>query len=242
MNNERFAEAIASVTRDSGIGTLGEKTLHAVLKQYIEPNKEKREIRVGASVADIFNEDGITEIQTRSFLKLKKKLPTLLDTAPVTIVYPIPHQKWLTWIDPKTGEASERRKSPKVGRFFDGLYELSMIREFLSDSRLTVKIMLIDMEEYRNLDGWGNGGKRGSSRNERIPTALFDEYHLCSPDDYLIFVPETMPSEFTLKEYMKAAKVNKRQGQAGVYILRTLGFVDVSGKRGRENLYKIIKK
>jgi hypothetical protein len=101
--------------------------------------------------------------------------------------------------------------------------------------------MLIDMEEYRNLDGWGNGGKRGSSRNERIPTALFDEYHLCSPDDYLIFIPDALPSEFTLKEYMKAAKVNQRQGQAGVYILRTLGFVEVCGKRGRENLYKAIK-
>ena len=50
-----------------GIGTLGEKTLHAVLKHYFEPDSSFHEIRCGTFFADIFNAEGITEIQTRSF-------------------------------------------------------------------------------------------------------------------------------------------------------------------------------
>ncbi len=225
------------VTHDGGIGTLGEKTLHAVIKQYLEPNEKYREVKVEASVADIFNEQGIIEIQTRSYEKLRKKLPTLLDTAPVTVVLPLPHRKTVTWVDPKTGESTVPRKSPKTGRPHDGLRELAKIRDFLPDPRLTVRIMLIDMEEYRNLDGWGNGGKRGSSRKERIPTGLVSEYILKERDDYAVFLPE-LPDEFTLKEYAKAAKLNQQRATAGLNILRELDLVRHIGKRGRENLYE----
>lgn len=238
MDDKHFSEAVLSFSRDIGIGSLGEKTLHAVLKQYIEPCASKREVKVCGSVVDIFNDDGITEIQTRNYLKLRKKLPKLLDVAPLTIVLPLPHIKYLSWVDCKSGEITNKRKSPKLGRAYDGLYELSKIKDFLPNERLTVRIMLIDMEEYRNLDGWGNGGKRGSSRRERIPTALFDIIELSSPADYRIFIPDGLPCEFTLKEYMKTAKVNDRNGKAGIHILRELGLVTVTGKRGRENLYQ----
>ncbi len=236
-----FRVAAEAVTHDTGIGTLGEKTLHAVIKQYLEPNEKYREVKVESSVADIFNEQGIIEIQTRSYEKLRKKLTALLDTAPVTVVLPLPHKKTVTWVDPKTGESTVPRKSPKTGRPHDGLRELAKIRDFLANPRLTVRIMLIDMEEYRNLDGWGKGGKRGSSRKERIPTELVAEYILHDREDYKIFLPE-LPDEFTLKEYTKAAKLNVQRATAGLNILRELDVVRHIGKRGRENLYEITVK
>ncbi len=237
-----FMAAAEVVTHDGGIGTLGEKTLHAVIKRYLEPNEAHREVKIESSVADIYNDNGIIEIQTRSYEKLRRKLPTLLDTAPVTVVLPLPHKKTVTWVDPKTGESTEPRKSPKTGRPHDGLRELAKIRDFLGDPRLTIRIMLIDMEEYRNLDGWGNGGKRGSSRKERIPTGLVAEYILKNREDYAIFLPDTLPNEFTLKDYIKAVKLNVQRATAGLNILRELDLVRLIGKRGRENLYEITLK
>ena len=239
QNKLRFSDAINAVSRDSGIGTLNEKILHAVIKHYIEPDSEKREIKVGASVADVFNSDGITEIQTRSFEKLIKKLPALLETSPVTVVLPIPHVKWVSWLDKESGELSPKRKSPKTGRIYDCLYELSKIRKFLADERLTIKVMLIDMDEYRNLDGWGKGGKRGSSRYDRIPLELFGEYVLNSPSDYLAFIPEELEEKFTLKDYMKLTKIKQRYASAAIYILRDMNLVELTGKQGRENLYQL---
>ena len=59
-------------------------------------------------------EDGeIIEIQTRQFNRMRGKLQAFLPLYPVTIVYPIPYEKWLIWIDEDSGELSKKRKSPK---------------------------------------------------------------------------------------------------------------------------------
>lgn len=78
-----------------GIGTLGERTLHMVLKRYFEPDESLHEIRVGGFVADIVRPNGIIEIQTRDFSKLRRKLAAFLELGPVTVVYPVPWAGWL---------------------------------------------------------------------------------------------------------------------------------------------------
>ena len=83
----------------NGIGTLSEKTLHAVLKKFYEPDISHQEIPLEGYVADIFRDNEIIEIQTQNFNAMRKKLDTFLPLYPVTIVYPILHQKWLNWID-----------------------------------------------------------------------------------------------------------------------------------------------
>ena len=53
------------------IGTYMERTLHSALKNYYEPDPEKQEKRFLGYVADIVNENGITEIQTRNFNSMR---------------------------------------------------------------------------------------------------------------------------------------------------------------------------
>ena len=157
------------------------------------------------------------------------------------MVLPIPHVKTVSWIDKNSGEITSRRKSPKTGSVFDALYELSKIKGFISNENLRIRIMLIDMDEYRNLDGWGKGGKRGSTRHERIPTDIFAEYIIESCDDCYVFIPKTLNNEFTLKEFAKAAKISPRCAQLGIYFLRECKTVTLIGKKGRENLYQLSK-
>ena len=83
-----------------GIGMQMEKTLHAVLKAYEDPEEDHQEIPIEEYIADIYNENGITEIQTAGFDRLRNKLQCFLPLYPVTVVYPIPAQKWVIWIDP----------------------------------------------------------------------------------------------------------------------------------------------
>ena len=47
---------------DKGIGTLSEKTLHAVLKMYYEPDEDNHEVAIDGYFADIYNEHGIIEL------------------------------------------------------------------------------------------------------------------------------------------------------------------------------------
>ena len=53
-----------------GIGSLAEKSQHAILKNYYCPNPAEQEINLGPFVADIANREGVTEIQTKGFGKI----------------------------------------------------------------------------------------------------------------------------------------------------------------------------
>ena len=115
--HERFADAIRSIEiaeKDhGGIGTYNEKTLHAVLKNFFEPDSAYHEIPVNNYIADIKNSDGIIEIQTSGFGTIRDRLEVFLSLSDVTVVYPIAAVKSLVWIDPETRAAESKRKSPR---------------------------------------------------------------------------------------------------------------------------------
>ena len=93
----------------------------------------------------IYADGKIIEIQTRQFNKMRNKLEAFLPLYPVTIVYPIPREKWLIWIDEDSGELSKKRKSPKKGSTYQAFKELYKIKMFLKDPNIRFKFVLVNM-------------------------------------------------------------------------------------------------
>ena len=242
IEKERFIavcdQVVNSVASREGIGTLSEKTVHSVLKNYYEPDTNNQEIKVGPKVADILNDTGIIEIQTRQFNKLRGKLTAFLPQYPVTIVYPIACCKWLSWIDESTGEVTPRRKSPKKGKPQQVFVELYKIKEHLNNPNLNLRIVMMEVEEYRFLNGWSKDRKKGSSCSDRIPIALEEEYVIESPADYSKLIPEELPMQFTTKDYAKHAKVSVTIAQVSLNVMCSIGTIDLVGKQGRLKLYE----
>lgn len=240
---ERFGRAkskVIGINRErQGIGTLSEKTVHAVLKNYYAPDTDMHEIPIADFVADIYTGSEIVEIQTRSFHNMRRKLAAFLPEYPVTIVYPIPHVKWLSWIDEETGETSPKRKSPKKGNPYQAFIELYKIRPFLKDANLRFRFDLIDMEEYRLLNGWSRDKKKGSERYDRIPTEFVQEVCVDCREDYMQFIPYDIPETFTAKDFSCCAKIPVRLAQTVLLILTDLEIVERIGKEGRSYLYRI---
>lgn len=222
-----------------GIGTLSEKTVHAILKNYYEPDEDKQEIPIENFVADIYANGEIIEIQTRQFNKLRDKLQTFLPLYPVTIVYPIPREKWLIWIDETTGQLSNKRKSPVKGNPYMAFVELYKIKMFLKNPNLRLHLVLIDMEEYRLLNGWSKDKKKGSTRYDRIPTQLVEEIEINCLADYMQFVPYELEEDFTTKDFAKAAHIPTQLAQTVLNILYYVGTVERTGKEGRSYLYSV---
>ena len=245
-NQERFEQAkqkIIGIDRQRlGIGTLSEKTVHAILKNYYEPDEDRQEIPIENYVADIYSDGEIIEIQTRQFNKLRDKLQTFLSLYPVTVVYPIPREKWLIWIDEESGELSKRRKSPARGNPYVAFTELYKIKMYLKDPNLRLRFVLIDMEEYRLLNGWSKDKKKGSTRYDRIPTQLVEEVEINCPEDYMQFVPYELEDDFTTKDFAKAAHIPVNLAQTVLNILFFVGTVERVGKQGRAYLYRVIEK
>ena len=239
-NFEQAKKKIIGTDRQRlGIGTLSEKTVHAILKNYYEPDEDRQEIPIENYVADIYADGEIIEIQTRQFDKLRDKLKVFLPLYPVTIVYPIPREKWLIWIDEESGELSNKRKSPKKGNAYMVFPELYKIKMFLKDPNIRIRPVLLDMEEYRLLNGWSKDKKKGSSRFDRIPTALVEEVEIGCLEDYMQFVPYDLPEQFTTKDFAKAAHIQTTLAQVTLNILHHVGVVERVGKQGKAYLYEV---
>lgn len=222
------------------IGTLSEKTVHAILKNYYEPDEGKQEIPLEGYVADIYRDGEVIEIQTRQFNKLREKLSAFLSLYPVTIVYPIPREKWLIWIDEESGELSKKRKSPVRGSAYTAFSELYKIKMFLKHPGLRLKLVLLDMEEYKLLNGWSKDRKKGASRYDRIPTELVEEIEISCVRDYMQFVPYELEGEFTSGEFAKAAHISRELAQTVLNILYHVEIVTRVGKKGNQYLYEVL--
>lgn len=242
MDTTRFEQAkekiIGKDRQRLQIGTLSEKTVHAVVKNYYEPDEDKQEIPIEGLYADIFTGSEIIEIQTRSFDQVRKKLDRFLAYYPVTVVLPMPAVKWLIWIDEETGELTDKRKSPKKGNAYQAFKELYRIKQYLKKDGLTIKLLFLDMEEYRLLNGWSRDKKKGSCRYDRIPVSLVDEITLSCPQDYMQLLPDDLPDTFTCAEFSKLVKIPSKQANLVLNILFYLEVVERIGKKGNAYIYK----
>ena len=239
---EQIRDNVISTQRQRyGIGTLQEKTLHAILKDYYAPDKDMQEIPIDGYVADIYTGTEIIEIQTAQFNRMRNKLNCFLPNYPVTIVYPIPRIKYLSWIDEETGECSKPRKSTVKGSVYRAFYELYKIKQYLDHPNLKLCFPLLEIEEYRLLNGWSKDKKKGSCRYDRIPKTLLDEVRFERIEDYIQLIPYDLKEPFTAKEFGKAIGERKEIAGNVLHILNYLRVVERCGKSGRAYTYRVVE-
>lgn len=262
----RMAGRSARATADGGphIGTLREKRLHAAVKLYLCPDENCHERSVGEllsdgestvtpkrrMVADILMDDHILEVQTGGFYPLKEKISYYLNHTPcrVTVIHPIPAVKYLSWINPEDGSIISRHKSPKRGRVKDVAKELYWLSDFIGNPRFSLRLLLLELEEYRIADGWSRDGKRGSNRYERYPTALLGDVTLSAPSDYAAyFLPAALASPaadgsyplFTAAEYAKLTGIRGKATYSMIHLMESLQLIcETEEKSGRSKTYR----
>jgi len=228
-----------NLTSSDGIGTLSEKHIHKVLKLYFEPREECHEVEYLGSIADIKNENGIIEIQTRAFDRLTPKLEKFLPELPVTVVYPLIIKKSIVWLNPETGEFGEPHKSPRAGRLSDALPELSKLAKFIPHANLTVKLVLLSATEYKMLDGWDKTKKRGATKLDNTPDEINGIIDLVSLEDYKRLIPEKLGESFTAAQFNKAAALRGRRAYFALKFLLNLGLLERELGEGRAYVYKV---
>ena len=232
-------------TRNSpSIGTLGEKSLHAVLKWYYEPDGSRHEIPVGDHIADIVGEDGVIEIQTRGLSRLKPKLQGLLELCRVTVVHPVIVSRRIICIDGETGEMISVRRSPKHGSVYTEMRELYSLRELLTEGNLTLKLPMLTADEYRTFGVKTKRRKkqrtrRGEYVSDLVPTDILDELTLAEPSDYAALIPPGLPETFLAAEFADAAGADLPGARMAINLLIRTGLVKRTGKDGSRIIYRL---
>lgn len=224
-----------------GFGTLAEKTVHAVMKQYYLPDEDYHEVPIEGYIADIYSGEEIIEIQNGNFGHMRDKLAAFLPEYQVYLVYPFPHKRWIIWIDPVTGEAVEKNLVRLTGTVYHALPEFFKIKEYLNNSNLHIRVPLIDIEEYRLLDGKRsrNNPKKGSHRYDSVPVGLYDEIIIDSVRDYLQIFPYDLPEEFTSSDFARCAHTHIYYAREALKLMYDIGVVARIGKDGRKIIYRL---
>lgn len=205
------------------IGELSEKGVHNGLKNYLEPDKSKQEIKVGKYFADIKNDSGIIEIQTKQFHKLKSKLDFYLkEKIPVTVVYPLETVRYIV-------RDYGKRKACHKGVIQDVLYEMYSLLDYLDKDLFTLKIIEVEVNEYRDYDNT-------KTRRELVKVLTEHTYHNSKEFLYAMIPFDDI---FTMKDFkdlgIQRRKLNPLKGMI------EHGWIIKMGKNGNSILYKRLK-
>lgn len=112
------------------------------------------------------------------------------------------------------------------------------IKEHLKNPNFHLRVLVLEAEEYRYLDGWSRDRKKGSSKYDKIPTKLLDELCIDCLQDYRRFLPEGLPTEFGTQEFAKSAHISRKLAQVVLNILYDTGTVERVGKQGNAWIYR----
>lgn len=242
-DNERFEmikNRILNVSRgNTGIGSLSEKSVHAVLKSYYAPNDDMIEVAINGFVADVCFDRNIYEIQTRQFYTMKRKLDAFLPEFDVTIVYPLPVKKTILRVDPDSGHITSRRVSPRKPGIYDVFYELYGIRDYLKNRHLHIKITSLEIEDIRFTGLTEQHGRRKRPLSDLVPVRILDETDIMDIRDMMMFVPPQLNEEFTCSEFARAAGIGTELARYVTGLLRITGILERNGRKGREYLYQV---
>jgi len=216
------------------IGLLNEKALHASLKQWYARPGDQLEVAVDGFVIDIVRDDLLIEIQTRNFSSIKSKLTNLVRCHRVRLVYPIVQEKWIVRSANDSGDQAIRRKSPKKGRMEDLFWELVSIPQLILNPNFSLEVLMIRGEEMRRRKvrrGWLIEGRRLLD--------VLDQRSFGHSADWLQFLPDGLES-FTTSDLASRMNTRRELAQKMAYCLREARMIELIGKRGRANLYRVL--
>jgi len=216
-----------------GIGLLNEKPLHASLKQWYARPGDRFEVPVDGFVIDIVRDDLLIEIQTGNFSSIKSKLNNLARWHRVRLIYPIVQEKWIV-----RSANGNRRKSPKRGRLEDLFWELVSIPQLLSNPNFSLEVLMIRQEEVRRYDVKRKWRRKHWIIEGRRLLEVLDQRSFGHSADWLSFLPDGLES-FTTSDLATRMNTGRDLAQKMAYCLREARMIELIGKRGRANLYRV---
>jgi hypothetical protein len=219
------------------IGTLGEKSLHAALKDRYAQCGGLIESEVEGFHIDIIRPDLLIEIQTAHFFSLKRKITRLVKHYPLRLVHPIAQEKWIVRMAPDSETPLSRRKSPQKGNLFYLFLELVSIPDLIRNPNFSIEVLLIQEEEIRCQDGKGSWRRKGLSIVDRRLIDILSRHLFTRPSDFLSLIPSDLKEPYSTQELAEGIGQPRWLAQKMAYCLRIMGVLEIAGKNGNAFLY-----
>ncbi len=232
-------QTVEDLSAGYNIGTYMERTCHRMLKICYEPDIAFHEVPYKGYIADILNDQGITEIQTVGFRALHDKLAVFLQDNSVCVVHPVFHKKRICWIDPASGEVNtgSYRTYPKT--VYKILSELLAIVDYFGMPNLSVENVYLAVSEHKLLDGYGKERKKRATKSDTVPDEFIGVDILRDADDIRKLLPFSVGEEFTSEVFSKRTGLRRMPLWRALKFLTIIEVIAKVGKKGNSIIYRI---
>ncbi len=219
------------------IGTLAETALHDALKRHYAGDDGEVEVKLGGYWIDARAADGtLIEIQTGGFGPLKAKFAALLAAHRIRLVYPVPHETRIVWLD-EHGQIVRERRSPKRGRVEAIFKPLTAFPGLIAHENLSIEVALTREIAVRRpattVRRWG----RTWAPVNRTLVAIVSTQRFNHAADFCALLPATLPAAFTSADLAAHSRLSAALAGKMAYCLRLMGAIETLGRRGRAYLY-----
>ena len=221
-----------------------ETSLHRELKTRYAPPGAQLEVTLGSYRIDVVDGDELIEIQHGSLAAIRDKVRELLKDHRVTVVKPLIVRKRLVKLKKKGGRQIGSRMSPKRGKLLDLFDELVYFTRVFPHKRLTLEVLLIDIEEWR-YPGHGRRRRRRDGdfqvQDQKL-IAVHEAHRYRTAADLAKLLPDDLPDVFHTGHVAEGLGVNRWTAQRMTYTLRNIGTIKQIGKQGNALLYRLARR
>jgi hypothetical protein len=217
-----------------------ETSLHRQLKERYAVGGAAIEQRVGNYRIDVVRGKQLVEIQHSSLTAIRDKIAALLKTHDVLVVKPVIATKHLVKRSRAGGRVVSRRRSPKRRTVLDVFEELVHFTRVFPHRRLTLEVVLIEIEEWRYP---GHGRRRWRRDNDHLVedqhlVDVLEVHQFRTAADLRHLLPPALPQPFHTGHIAEGLGVERWVAQRMAYCLREMGAIKAVGKLRGAWLYK----
>lgn len=217
-----------------------ETSLHRDLKKLYAGDEAQTEVILDKYRIDAVCGGQLIEIQHGSLAAIRDKIRSLLAGHQVLLVKPIVARKLLVKQSAPEGRVLSRRLSPKRGKLLDIFDELVYFTRVFPHPKLTLEIVLVEVEEWRYP---GHGRRRRWRRNDQIVAdqkllSVGQSVRLCQASDLMRLIPGKLPRTFHTGHLAALAGIRRHEAQRVAYCLREMQAAEQVGKQGNALLYQ----
>jgi hypothetical protein len=218
--------------------------LHRELKRLYAGPTARTEVVLDNYRIDAVSRGQLIEIQHGSLAAIRDKIRKLVENHRVLVVKPIVRQKLLVKQAAADGPALSRRLSPKRGALLDIFEELVYFTRVFPHPRLSLEVVLVDVEEWRYP---GHGRRRRWRKNDHVVgdqllVNVGEGVRLRKAADLIRLMPPGLPAEFHSGLLAEHCSVRRHVAQRIAYCLREMQAAEHVGKKGNTLLYRLPKK
>ena len=218
-----------------------ETTLHRQLKEHYAAEGAAVEQRVGRYRIDVVAGRELIEIQLGSLSAIRDKIAALVQRHRVRLVKPIIARKLLVKQHRAGGRVVSRRNSPKRGELLDLFEELVHFTRVFPHPRLTLEVLLVEIEEWR-YPGHGRRRWRRDSdhqvEDQRL-VAIEAVERFRTAADLCRLLPKKLPRPFHTGHLADSLDKERWIAQRMAYCLRHIGAIQSVGKERGAWLYEV---